>query len=59
MLSLSKSTRPRWSVTIDRLGRPTLQPSVRQVAGCYSHFWVRRGAVEWCGDTGRAWTSDI
>ena len=54
MLSLAKSRRPRWAVTFDWLNRPSIEPSVRQTAGCCSHFWVRRGVVEWCVDTGRA-----
>jgi hypothetical protein len=53
MLSLAKSRRPRWTVTFDRLNRPSIEPSIRQTSGCHSHFWVRRGVVDWCGDTGR------
>lgn len=52
MLSLNHARRPRWSVTIDARGRPTIYPSVRQIAGCFSHFWIRGGRVEWCADTG-------
>jgi hypothetical protein len=53
MLSLAKSRRPRWTVQFDRLNRPSIKPSVRQTAGCCSHFWIRRGSVDWCGDTGQ------
>ena len=59
MLSLSKRTRPSWTVSIDSRGRPTVNPSVRQVAGCFSHFWVQAGQVVWCRDTGRPWTSNV
>jgi hypothetical protein len=52
MLSLNQKRRPRWRVMIDAQGLPTVEPSVRQTAGCYSHFWIRRGKVEWCRDTG-------
>ncbi len=52
MLSLSTTKRPSWRVRLDWLARPTLEPSVRQTGGCYSHFWLRAGCVEWCGDTG-------
>jgi Family of unknown function (DUF6527) len=55
MLSLSTKKRPRWTVAIDWLGRPTVQPSIRQTAGCYSHFWLRRGRLDWCADTGNRW----
>jgi len=59
MLSLSKKTQPSWTVSIDSRRRPTVNPSVRQIAGCFSHFWVRKGQVEWCRDTGRIWTSKV
>jgi hypothetical protein len=50
MLSLASSRRPRWTVKLDWLMRPSIEPSVQRTAGCYSHFWIRRGVVEWCGD---------
>lgn len=53
-LSLNRTRRPRWQVRIDQLDRPTISPSVRQTSGCLSHYWVKDGRVEWCGDTGRA-----
>lgn len=52
LLSLSRERRPRWSVDVDWLGRPTFSPSVRQTDGCVSHYWVRKGHVEWCWDSG-------
>ena len=55
MLSLSKSRRPSWTADVDWLERPTLDPSIRQTSGCYSHFWVQGGRLVWCGDTGKPW----
>ncbi|WP_442583862.1 DUF6527 family protein [Mesorhizobium sp. ASY16-5R] len=52
-LSLMPSRHPRWSVAVDLLGRPTITPSVRQLDGSHAHFWIKKGAVHWCGDTGR------
>lgn len=52
LLSLNPSRRPRWSVTADARGRPSVWPSVRRTDGCLSHFWIRAGQVEWCADTG-------
>ena len=51
MLSLS-SRRPRWSVRLDWLDRPTIHPSIRQMNSCQCHFWVSKGLVEWCLDSG-------
>lgn len=51
-LSLAIERRPRWVVDIDRLGRPTVVPSVRIRNGCRAHFHLRGGRVEWCSDTG-------
>lgn len=52
-LSLNPTRRPRWSVSADWLRRPTVAPSVHQRDGCRAHFWIRKGRVEWCGDSGR------
>jgi hypothetical protein len=52
-LSLMAGRHPRWEIKIDWLGRPTIEPSVRQLDGSYAHFWVRKGRVDWCADTGR------
>jgi hypothetical protein len=51
-LSLQTNRRPLWRVTTDWLGRPTAAPSVWQKTGCCSHFWIRKGAVDWCPGTG-------
>jgi hypothetical protein len=51
-LSLAQDRRPSWRVSVDWLGRPTVAPSVWQTDGCYSHFWIKRGSVEWCPGTG-------
>ncbi len=52
-LSLMPSRRPSWSISIDFLERPTISPSVRQLAGTHAHFWVKKGSIEWCHDSGR------
>ena len=52
-LSLQRNRQPRWQVTVDLLGRPTVHPSVRQLEGSRAHFWISRGAVHWCVDTGK------
>jgi len=52
-LSLMAKHSPRWQVTVDFLGRPTIHPSIWQRDGTCAHFWIRRGNVEWCGDSGR------
>lgn len=46
-LPLLREVRPRWSLQVDKLNRPTLQPSVWLHDGCRSHFFVRRGKIEW------------
>src|SRR5271156_4058247 len=40
--------KPRWDVTVDGKGCPTLSPSVWLQKGCQSHFWLRDGRVQWC-----------
>ena len=52
MLSLSAARRPRWRVKLDWLHRPTIEPSIWQTEGCFSHFWIRKGSVDWVKDSG-------
>ena len=52
-LSLMQNRRPRWTIAMDFLDRPTIHPSVRQLDGAYAHFWVKSGSVDWCEDTGQ------
>ena len=52
-LSLMQNRRPCWTIAMDFLERPTINPSVRQLDGAYAHFWVKSGCVEWCADTGQ------
>ncbi len=49
-LALLKGGRFRWVVSTDRLGAPSIRPSVWRVVGCKSHFVMRCGRVVWCGD---------
>ncbi|WP_416234146.1 DUF6527 family protein [Marinobacter sp. JSM 1782161] len=47
-LMVMDGVNPRWSIEIDKRGKPTLSPSIWRTAGCRSHFWVRHGQVVWC-----------
>lgn len=47
-LALLKEVRPRWDLTINVKGLPTLTPSVWKKTGCKSHFWLKSGVVLWC-----------
>jgi Family of unknown function (DUF6527) len=49
-ISLNSKQRPCWKVNTDRLNRPTVAPSVRQLNTCSCHFWIREGNVQWCDD---------
>jgi hypothetical protein len=40
--------RPRWNLSVDASGRPTLAPSVWRQSGCRAHFWIRSGRIHWC-----------
>ena len=47
-LLLIKEAKPRWDIALTASGQPSLSPSVWRRTGCKSHFWLRRGRVEWC-----------
>jgi len=51
-LCLMNRYRPHWSVEADYMERATIQPSIRRLEGARDHFWIRRGCVEWCRDSG-------
>lgn len=53
-LPMSHPHNPFWTLHIGATGKPSLSPSVWRNKGCMSHFWVRDGQIDWCGDTGRA-----
>lgn len=47
-LNLLKEHRPRWSVTVNLDGRPTVSPSINRQVGCRSHFLLMNGRIKWC-----------
>jgi hypothetical protein len=47
-LLLIREAAPRWDLSTDASGLPTLRPSVWRRMGCRSHFWVRAGRIDWC-----------
>jgi len=46
-LSILPRGRPRWTVTQHWNGTVSLKPSIWRNVGCRSHYFVRRGRVEW------------
>ena len=58
-LSLQKVHSPKWAVTTEGSGRPTLYPSVWRNADCFSHFWISDGRVYWCQNSGiEPWSAE-
>lgn len=49
-MNLLTDERPCWRVTRHEDGTATLHPSVWRKKGCGSHFWFRRGRVQWVPD---------
>lgn len=47
LLPLQKSANPRWALTVDPQGRPTLSPSVDRISEGRCHFWLRDGRIQW------------
>ena len=44
-LALRPHYGPTWSLQVDLVGRPTLNPSIWQREGCLCHFWIRKGEI--------------
>ncbi|TKW76928.1 MAG: hypothetical protein DI543_18380, partial [Bradyrhizobium icense] len=49
-MNLLPDERPCWEVTQHGDGTASLHPSVWRQKDCKSHFWFRRGRVQWCSD---------
>lgn len=47
-MSLMPDDRPKWNIEEHNDGTITLQPSILRIKGCCSHFFLRKGKVEWC-----------
>jgi Family of unknown function (DUF6527) len=47
-MNLLPDERPCWRLTQHAYGTASLHPSVWRQKDCGSHFWFRRGRVEWC-----------
>lgn len=47
LMLLAEAT-PRWTLTVDAKGRPSLSPSVWRKSGCRAHYWVINGRIRWC-----------
>ncbi len=48
-VSLLPDAEPRWRLVEHADKTISLQPSVCGRIGCQSHFFLRRGRIEWCG----------
>ena len=46
-LLLIPEAKPRWSLSLDAAGLPSLSPSVFLRDGCRAHVWLRGGRVTW------------
>lgn len=49
-LNLLPETRPRWVLRLGFWNVVTLSPSVWRKQGCRSHFFMRKGRIQWCYD---------
>lgn len=49
-MNLLAESRPQWKVTEHADGTVSLAPSVWCTKGCRSHFFLRRGLIDWFRD---------
>lgn len=52
-LAMQPPHNPRWRLVSAQSSSPTLHPSIWRSKGCFSHFFVRNGYVDWCNNTGQ------
>lgn len=48
-MSLLEKDHPRWSLQDHQDGTVSLSPSVWRQVGCGSHFFLKKGLIQWCG----------
>ena len=48
-LNLMSSQQPYWTLVCHEDGTVSLSPSVDKMSGCRSHFFLRRGEIDWAG----------
>jgi hypothetical protein len=49
-MSLLSEDKPHWRLIVHpEDGTISIHPSVWRHTGCHSHFFLRRGLIEWCG----------
>lgn len=51
-MNLIPDERPCWQLIQHADGTATLHPSIWRKKDCRSHFWFRRGRVQWCRPEG-------
>ncbi|HXP32604.1 MAG TPA: DUF6527 family protein [Acidimicrobiales bacterium] len=49
-LNAQSAQHPRWRLTLDHRGRPSVSPSVDVQEARRCHFWLGHGRVTWCPD---------
>lgn len=47
-LNAVPNVRPTWRVEVHDDETVTLHPSINRQVGCRSHFFLRKGIVDWC-----------
>jgi len=47
-MSLLPDAKPQWKLIKHDDDTITLQPSIWRKVGCRSHFFLRRGMIQWC-----------
>jgi hypothetical protein len=58
-VSLLTEARPRWRLVEHSDGTISLEPSVWRKVGCRSHFFLRRGMIQWCGNAHTSGTFSV
>lgn len=47
-MPINEKAQPRWDYSEGPNSEATLNPSINRMVGCKSHFWLKRGQIEWC-----------
>ena len=48
VLNFEKGIKPCWDLDYSDMEHPTIDPSVRNLSHCLSHYFIKKGKVIWC-----------
>ena len=46
-MNLMREYKPYWRFEVNKRNKISLYPSIHRIVGCKSHFFIRKGKIQW------------